>query len=93
MDKKQKVMNPQDQNDMHDLFEALTDFIGEKDVDMNVIMHALCRTIAYGGVQLYRYDKVTKNHFVSMAVESISAHYDDLFEAFEQSQLEGGNDE
>lgn len=83
-----KILNPESQNEMHDLFEALTDFIGEKDVDMNVIMHALCRTIAYGGVQMHRYDKVTKRQFVAMVVESASAHYDDLLEAFKLSQME-----
>lgn len=88
MNDTKKRLSPEDQNDMHDLFEALTDFIGEKDVDMNVIMHALCRTIAYGGVQMYRYDEMTKRQFVAMVVESTSAHYDDLFEALKHTKAE-----
>jgi hypothetical protein len=84
MGESRKVMDHEDQVVMHDLFEALTDFIGEKDVDMNVIMHALCRTIAFGGVQLNRHDEVTKRHFVSMVVESVSAHYDHFVEMIQQ---------
>lgn len=85
MENDREILSPADQADMHDMFEALVDFIGKRDLDMNVIMHALCRTLAYGGVQLNRYDKVTKHHFVSMVVESTSAHYDTLIGALERS--------
>ena len=85
MEDKREILDPADQEAMHDMFEALVDFIGGRDVHMNVIMHALCRTLAYGGMQLNRYDKVTKRQFVSMVVESTSAHYDSLARALEQS--------
>ena len=76
MEDKREILDPEQQAEMHDLFEAIVDLLGRNDNGMNVTMHALCRAVAYGGVQLNHYDTVTKRQFVSMVVESVSAHYD-----------------
>lgn len=80
-----KTLSPAEQADLYDLFEALVGFVGEKDISMDVIMHALCRTLAYGGVQMTHYDKVSKRQFVAMVVESVSAHYEILSKALDES--------
>lgn len=83
MDERNKLDHA-DMVEMHDLFEAFIDMAGKHDTDTNVVMHALCRAIAYGGVQMTHYDKMTKNQFVANVVEAVSAHYDSMMRAYEQ---------
>lgn len=85
MNDNMKPLDDEYLDNIHEMFDELVEFIGTKDVDMNVIMHALCRTVAYGGVQMGRYDTMTKNHFVAMVVESVSAHYDAINNAIDES--------
>jgi hypothetical protein len=63
---------------MHDLHEAFIDILSDAEAEFNVGMHAIVRTIAHAGVILHFDDKVTKNHFVSMVVDGLSQHYDEL---------------
>ena len=73
MEEKREILDPEQRAEMHDLVEAIVDLFDRNKVDTSVGMHALCRTIAYGGIQL---DKLTKRQLVAMVVESVSAHYD-----------------
>lgn len=86
MEEKREILDPEQRAEMYDLCEALVDFVGEKDVSINVIMHALCRTLAYGGVQMKHCDKMTKNQFVANVVEAVSAHYEVLEIAIKLSE-------
>lgn len=89
MDERNKLDHA-DMVEMHDLFEAIIDMAGKHDTDTNVVMHALCRAIAYGGVQMTHYDKMTKNQFVANVVEAVSAHYDNMMMLSEKRR--GTND-
>ena len=75
---------------LFDTFEALQDAIPEH-TDFSVVMHAVARVLAHGGIQIYA-DMVddgeevdaasAKRAFISTAVEHLSQHYDELMEDY-----------
>ena len=78
---------------MQDLFEAITDFITDRNLNFNVTMHALTRAVAYGGMQMRIGEETPKHHFINMVVEAVSTHYDDLADSYDTAQkMEKGND-
>ena len=75
---------------LFDTFEALQDAIPEN-TDFSVVMHAVARVLAHGGVQIYadieeegkQFDAASvKREFISMAVEHLSQHYDEVLEDY-----------
>ena len=75
---------------LFDTYEALQDAIPEE-ADFSVVMHAVARVLAHGGIQIYA-DMVddgeevdaasAKRAFISTAVEHLSQHYDELMEDY-----------
>ena len=75
---------------LFDTFEALQDAIPDN-TDFSVVMHAVARVLAHGGIQIYA-DMVddgeevdaasAKRMFISGAVEHLSQHYDELMEDY-----------
>jgi len=72
---------------MYKLYEAFDDAVPEE-THGAIVMHALARMIASGGIQAYDSDRMTKRHFVALMVENISAHYDELMEDWKEQQNE-----
>jgi hypothetical protein len=72
------AMNPAEIAQMYDMFEHFLMTLEKSDIDFSVGMHALIRTVAYGGVILKEMDTMTKRQFVALAVERLSQHYDEI---------------
>lgn len=86
MGDQQKELDYESLVQMQDLFEAITDFIADKNLDFSVTMHALTRAVAYGGMQMRSGEATPKHHFINMVVEAVSAHYDDLADSYDTAQ-------
>ena len=72
---------------MYRLYEAFDEVVPDE-THGAIVMHALARMLAHGGIQAYDSDRMTKRHFVANMVENISAHYDELMENWKEQQNE-----
>lgn len=73
---------------MFDLAEAIEDLIPEHE-DFGVVLMALMRVVAKGGMQLRIEDVMTKREYVAEIVSCFEQHYEQLCKEF----MEGGRDE
>lgn len=93
MGDQQKELDYESLVQMQDLFEAITDFIADRNLDFSVTMHALTRAVAYGGMQMRIGEETPKHHFINMVVEAVSTHYDDLADSYDMAQKMEDNDD
>lgn len=76
-----------------DLFEAILSLVADKELDFDVVMHALTRAVAYGGINLFQEEEMAKPRFVAQTVEALSQHYDDLLDSYKRAQEMENNDD